>query len=1690
MKESHELIYPASNILDFKDDWDDNEYPSIENVYELNNLMSNQTTFIHDEFTDTFENTFSQWRLVSDSRNNWEIVFGSRTGTSYPNHVAQSLNCDYHCHMTSETIDTSGLAAQLSFWLFVSPKIDDGEGLRVEITTNNGQTWTQIFFSDDSNKDYSVWSKETLNLASYQSDTFKIRFTAISSSSSEIIWIDDVQVSSLSAPPPTDDFRFKDSFENTLSQWTLESDSSRKYWRIESSSRTGAPSSNQVAYSANCDRQCNMTSETIDTTGSATQLSFWRYVSSGIDNGEGLLVQVSTDDGNTWIHTLFFSEDNDKDDSLWHKELLSLEPYQSDTFKIRFTAISSSGSEAIRIDDVIISDLIPPTVEITRPPDRYSTESRIVTVRGTSSGNTDIVSVKIYVNDVLKATITEDLDEWYHNVRLSRSSNTIKAVAEDAIGTTTEDSIYVFHKDDDRDVTGPIIVINSPVNNHVITSGFVTVSGSARDSSGIQNITIIPPTGNPIVFTGTEFNHTFAGLTDGSNTFTINSWDDSTSHNKASKSVTVIVSIPRNTVSSLNITSEKPHQTHAKAGDTLLISLQTGEPILNASIIALNRTITPIISDTVLTANLVVHENDTNGPMKFHATLDTHIGTMYITESNLTSTNIIIDTIKPKILILGSDPDIIPYGTPYTGGEYSVSDPGNSAYNGTAYTNITSDEFTHGNHTILYDADTDAAGNIPDSKIRGLTVFSTESYAISFLNTISNGSNSQYAKAGDGITLTLQTDRFIHDAVIMVENRTLKPALDDRTLTVVFPVNQDHTNGNLTFEIALVDVLSTIYIYEYNITGSNVFIDTIKPNLTLNGAPIIHTEFRHDYIDPGTTLHDNDPVYSGTVISNVTTLNTSALGTYLVEYSAPADFAGNKPENVTRTVIVSDTSAPYLTNLTIYSDNSNTARAKAGDTVQITLVASKTIENTTSVILGRSTDLSISDNIVTATTTVLVEDSGNITFVISASDLSGNKLIVTETDLKSLNIFVDNQMPVLTINGLENIVIVPSSSYTDKGASVSDNDPMYDGTVFSNASLVDTSEYGTYTIEYSAPPDLAGNHPISVFRAVDVGILRLNPIAISTIVDNNDGFTELDTVIDIDTVIIGSKMYAMATAFYDYGVQLMDVTDPTNPTAVSVARQGSEFTELTRPHFVRITTVENDTYAVVTSFHDGVQIINITDPENPSATSSISDGVNGFTAINRPYGLDVVKIESNTYAITAGLGYYDFQTRQRYDSGIQIINITDPQRPTATAAIFENIQSNFTEILGAYDVSTVKIGSYTYAIVAAYDDDGVQIINITDPQRPTATAAISHGQDGFTALNHPNHVDITTIGGDTYAVITTWSSDGTQIINITDPTNPLPISVITKNSDSLPTLRAQDDVEITTIGSKVYALMTSNTYHSIQIADITDPLMPLVVFSVRDGENNFSKLYGARGIDTFKIDSSIYALVAAQHEDSIQVMSLTDITYEDTNPAQTPSNTSAPSQHSIPMPDMPDLITQGLHVYSDNTNVDKAMTGDTITVTWFPSEHLSNISSTILGRTANVTVSNTAITATTTVLIGDSGFTLFTISALDPTGNMVNMTHFDLDSSNVFVDNIAPVLTLHGMENTSIQVGTTYYDDGANVYDNDPSYDGKAIPSTIVDGFVSGVYVIEYTAPADLAGNNPDSIERTVVVHDMKDPVS
>ena len=372
----------------------------------------------------------------------------------------------------------------------------------------------------------------------------------------------------------------------------------------------------------------------------------------------------------------------------------------------------------------------------------------------------------------------------------------------------------------------------------------------------------------------------------------------------------------------------------------------------------------------------------------------------------------------------------------------------------------------------------------------------------------------------------------------------------------------------------------------------------------------------------------------------------------------------------------------------------------------------------------------------------------------------------------------------------------------------------------------------------------------------------------------------------ITTATIGDKTYLLVTISEVAGrsVQLIDVSDPAAAKQIASMTDGATFTTLANPQGITTVVIGGVTYALIAAFADnGVQIIDIsTDPANPAPIATASDGQPdsnpvvanrvAYTELADAFGITTVVIGGKTYALVAA----------NVDDGVQIIDISTPRTPLAVAAITDGV-GGFTELDGARGITTVVIKGKTYALIAADQDNGVQIIDISTPETPKPVAAITDEVGGFTALESAWGITTVVVDGKTYALVAANINRAVQIIDISDPTAPTPVAALFDSSvvaDSpYSALSAAQGITTTVIAGRTYALVAASSSQGVQIIDITDPTAPTAVAALIDNSEpgasgSYTELRGARGITTAIINNKLYAFVAAYNDLGIQVIEL------------------------------------------------------------------------------------------------------------------------------------------------------------------------------------------------------------------------
>ena len=295
------------------------------------------------------------------------------------------------------------------------------------------------------------------------------------------------------------------------------------------------------------------------------------------------------------------------------------------------------------------------------------------------------------------------------------------------------------------------------------------------------------------------------------------------------------------------------------------------------------------------------------------------------------------------------------------------------------------------------------------------------------------------------------------------------------------------------------------------------------------------------------------------------------------------------------------------------------------------------------------------------------------------------------------------------------------------------------------------------------------------------------------------------------------------------------------------------------PRNIAIFESGGSTYAAVTSSNDdGVQILDITDPSAITAAGSINGTTNPL--LDNARNIAIFESGDSTYAAVTSYNKH----------GVQILDITDPSAITAAGNI---TNTEALKLSGALDIAIFESGSSTYAAVTSYIDDGVQILDITDPFTITAAGSI-HGTTN-PLLNGAWGIaifeSVSNTSGSTYAVVTSSISDGVQILDITDPSAITAAGSI--NGTTNPLLNNARGIATFESGDSTYAAVTSYVGDGVQILNITDPSAITAADSIN---NTILAMNGAQDIAIFESGDSTYAAVTSYINHGVQILDITD----------------------------------------------------------------------------------------------------------------------------------------------------------------------------------------------------------------------
>ena len=805
--------------------------------------------------------------------------------------------------------------------------------------------------------------------------------------------------------------------------------------------------------------------------------------------------------------------------------------------------------------------------------------------------------------------------------------------------------------------------------------------------------------------------------------------------------------------------------------------------------------------------------------------------------------------------------------------------------------------------------------------------------------------------------------------------------------------------------------------------------DTTKPVIVLLGDNPQTVEFGSVYSDPGATatdaVDDNDELT--TQIAAASTVNTGTVGDYTVTYTV-SDKATNVATPVTRMVTVTDTAAPDIT-----------------PPANITFEATDTLTP-----LGRSDYGTATSGDDTADITDDAPDAfplGATTITWTATDPATNEMMATQVVT-----IVDTTKPVIALLGADPQTVEFGTTYTELNATATDevdDDIKLTARIVADASTVNTGTVGDYTVTYTVS-DKATNAATPVIRMVtvtDTEAPDISPPADIT-------FEATDTLTSL-----GRTHYGTATS----GDDTADITDDA-PDAFPLGATTITWTA--------------------------------TDP-----------------ATNEMMATQVVTIVDTTPPVIALLGA-DPQT-------VEFGSIYNDPGATATDAVDDNDELTI-RIAAASTVNTGTVGDYivTYTVSDKATNAAtpvLRMVTVTDTAAPSITAPADitfEATDTLTPLSRSDYGTATS--GDDTADISddapdafplgdtpiTWRATDTnsmfstaeQTITITDTTKP----VITLTNDNADSNTVELGSAYTEHGATATDAVDDNTELTRRIAinagavDVNRLGTYPVTYDVSDAEGNAADRVTRTVMVTDTTEPDITAPLAMTFEATDTLTPLNRTHYGIATSGDDTADITDDAPDAFPL----GATTITWTATDKSNNEDRATQVVTVVDTTKPDITAPrNITKEATAPTTPVTVG----LATATDLVTDPviitrtpeadafavGTHTITWKADDDNGNIITAAQ-----TITITDTTKPVIVLLGDNPQTVEFGSVYSDPGATatdaVDDNDELTTQIAAASTVNTGTV-GDYTVTYTV-SDKATNVATPVTRMVTVTDTAAP--
>ncbi|MFT6070567.1 MAG: hypothetical protein ACJAYQ_002921, partial [Bacteriovoracaceae bacterium] len=937
----------------------------------------------------------------------------------------------------------------------------------------------------------------------------------------------------------------------------------------------------------------------------------------------------------------------------------------------------------------------------------------------------------------------------------------------------------------------------------------------------------------------------------------------------------------------------------------------------------------------------------------------------------------------------------------------------------------------------------------------------------------SNNANTSLAKVGDIVTLSFTIDEpLLGNPTVVIDGKATTLAGSYPNFTASYTFVGGETEAALGFTLNFTDAVGNPGLQVTAVTdGTSVTFDETLPTAPVvtiysNNANSVRAKVGDDVIlsftvdepllgSPTVTIDGNATVIGGvhpnyTATYTMAGSDTEGILTYTLDFD---DSAGNSATQVTATTdssqVIFDETAPTSNPVTIYSNNSNTAIAKVGDTVTLSFTVDEPLLGSPTVTIdGNATTIGGTHPSYTADYTLVGgETEGSLAFTLDFTDAVGNPAVQVTATSDSSTVIFDNTPPTapgvtifsnnantalakvgdivtLSFTVDEPLLTTPTVTIDGNAAVVAGTNPNYTATYTMQA--LDTEGVLAFTLDFQ---DNSGNQAVQVTGVTDATSVTFDetaPLSLARSIFSNNANTARAKVGDIVTL--------------SFTVNEPLLGSPSVSIDGNTATIGGAYPSYTASYTMAASDTEGVlTYAI--DFNDAAG--------NPNATyTTVTDASQVIFDETAPMANPVTIYSDNVNTALAKVG----------DTVTLSFTVDEPLlgNPTVT------IDSQATTLGGAYPSYTASytfVGGETDGVLAFTLDftDNVgnpatQVIAVTDgtsvtfdetvPTLAPVTIASSNANSGRALV------------GDVVTITFTASEN-----LIRDPTVTIDGNAATINNVAAPvyqasyTMQASDTegilaftIDFVDTASNPGVQVTATTNFSQVIFDETAPQAPAVSIFSNNGNPALAKVGDIvtlsftvdeplLGSPTVTIDGngatiggaypSYTATYTMQTGDSQGALGFTlDFTDAVGNPA---IQVTAVSDASSVTFDETAPTSTPRSIYSNNANLARAKVGDDVIISFTVSEALlGSPTVTIDGNATVIGGTHPNYTATYTMQASDSeGILTYTIDFDDAAGNSAVQLTTVTDGTTVTFDETAPTsnpVTIYSNNSTSTTI--------------------------------------------------------------------